>query len=753
MRRPLVLLLLGLLSVTLLLVSASLLRPTPTGHALPPAGLDVLGVTGEVSVTSLLGSETIPLTGSITIERGDPQMDGGTEVVAAEIVAMDLVGASITGPIAVVESTMLVSSGELRSLQPPPDQFPASSFFDVFISVTLPASPAPTVSRHNEVPLHLVPMSGGSEVSLSAWPPTGVKYEVMPSPCVPLIPILPQNICVTGLSIVLGGELPTPTATSIPTDTPTPGPTAVVTPSPTPVPTATPTPEPPMTFSVAAGGPSGFPQAGLLGLAPGTSVLPPPPTAAVAVSGNDDFADAWNIPALPFVGEQDTVGMSLESGEPDSHPACPVAAMSIGATVWYQFIPPAEGTVNANTAGSSGGYDTAIAVYTGGAVDSLTLVTCDDDSGPGLRSEAIFPVVAGATYWIQAGGFGASTGNLVLNVTFSGGAGQAAFVRFSCLELGLTTTGCLGVETKDDVDALSYGADSSAGDAPVVFSVALGSAGLPDTAVAEQAACGPAQPQADAFSAPLDGSNSLLFDGDGINSDCPTADALGLVERPLSDDLDALNEQPPGFVDPEADGSIDEAVFFSLAAGSPTLDVSIRGPADVLWTVGGFQPGIYASAEALGLQPGDDIDALCLINEGEFLYEPEVDAIAFSLAPGSPTLGAIGASPADVLGPGPQVLFAASDLGLREDDDLNAMTCFAEAIVPQPTPTPTPTLTPMPTSTPSPTPTATLGPVTGPDTGDAGPDAASRSLGLLLAAASLTGLALLGWGLLRLRRR
>ena len=90
MRRPLVLLLLGLFAVTLLLASTSLLRSTPTGHALPPAGLDVLVVTGEVSVASLLGSETIPLTGSITIERGDPQMDGDTEVVAVEMNSLEL---------------------------------------------------------------------------------------------------------------------------------------------------------------------------------------------------------------------------------------------------------------------------------------------------------------------------------------------------------------------------------------------------------------------------------------------------------------------------------------------------------------------------------------------------------------------------------------------------------------------------------------------------------------------------------------
>lgn len=748
MRRPLVLLLLGFFSVILLLASESLLRPTPAGHALPPAGVDVLVVTGEVSVTSLLGAETIPLTGSITIERGDPQMDGGTEVIAAEIVAMDLVGASITGPIAVVESTTLISSGEVRSLQPPPDQFPASSFFDVFISVTLPASPAPTVSRHNEVSLHLVPMSGSSEVSLSEWPPTGVRYEATPDPCVPLVPILPQNICVTGLSIVLGDELPTPTAT----------PTVEV---PTPVSTPEPTPELQLTISVAGDGPLNLPQAALLGLTFGTlgSSVPPTP---VPVSGNDDFADAWNIPALPFIGEQSTAGLTTEIDELPALPDCPDSSVPIGATAWYQFTAVVPGTVVAETMDSS--FDTVLAAHTGDSLDAITPVACNDDGeGLALRSQISFLVTAGTTYYLQVGGFGTSIGDLTLHVFYvDGGDGELNLppgVRFSCAELGLSTQGCEGGEGgKDDVDALSYGVDSSAGDAPVVFSVGPGSAGLPDTAVAEQAACGPAQPQADTFSAPLDGSNRLLFDGDGISTDCPAADALGLVERPLSDDLDALNEQPANFVDPEGDGAIDEPVFFSLAAGSPTLDASIRGAADVLWTVGGFQPGIYASAEALGLQPDDDMDALCLINEGEFLYEPEVDAIAFSLAPGSPTLAALGASPADVLGPGPQVLFAAGDLGLREDDNLNAMTCFAEAIFPLSIPTPTPTLTQTPTSTPTstlaPTPVATLGPVTGPDTGAAGlPDAASRSIGLLLATASLTGFALLGWGLLRLRRR
>ena len=158
--------LVGLL--VLALVGAGQLHSAPPVLALPPAGTDVLDVSGEVSLTSLLGSETIPLSGTVTIQRSDPQIQGGVEVVDAEIVAMDLAGTSLTGPITVTESAILVSSGELQSQQPPPNQFPASSFFDVFLVVVAPASPSPTITLHNEVPLHLVPTSGGSEVPLNA---------------------------------------------------------------------------------------------------------------------------------------------------------------------------------------------------------------------------------------------------------------------------------------------------------------------------------------------------------------------------------------------------------------------------------------------------------------------------------------------------------------------------------------------------------------------------------------------------------
>ncbi len=214
--------------VMLPLVAISALRATPAAGAILTPGTDVLDVSGQVSVTSLLGSETIPLSGTVTIQRSSAQIQSGAYVIDAEIIAMDLTGTSLTGPIAVVESATLVSSGEIRGLQPAPAKFPASSFFDAFIAVSLPASPTATVTRRNQVPLHLVPMSGGSEVSLSDWPPLGVTYKAVPAPCVPLVPTLPQNICVTSLSITITGgppiATPTATATSTPLPTSTPDP-------------------------------------------------------------------------------------------------------------------------------------------------------------------------------------------------------------------------------------------------------------------------------------------------------------------------------------------------------------------------------------------------------------------------------------------------------------------------------------------------------------------------------------------------
>jgi hypothetical protein len=180
---------------------AALLLPGPRVNALPPAGTDEIYVSGRVSVVSRLGQETIPLTGSATVNRSDPRLENGMEVVDTEIIAMSLTGESVTGPITVSESTTRASTGQIRSLQPPPDQFPASSFFDVFVEVTAPASPSPTITLHNDIAVRLVPTVGGNEVSIQAWPPIGVTYGATPNPCVRLLPSQPKNVCITNLTM------------------------------------------------------------------------------------------------------------------------------------------------------------------------------------------------------------------------------------------------------------------------------------------------------------------------------------------------------------------------------------------------------------------------------------------------------------------------------------------------------------------------------------------------------------------------
>lgn len=128
-----------------------------------------------------------------------------------------------------------------------------------------------------------------------------------------------------------------------------------------------------------------------------------------------------------------------------------------------------------------------------------------------------------------------------------------SLVGIPCASLGLI--GCTGVAAPpyDDLDALSYGADF--GNIPsdkgyVGFSVERGSVGLAGTAVNYEAAtCATAEPEADEFATQLDGNNSRVYDGNGI--DCVSGGpvpGMGLQE-PNADDLDALDGHDLYFVD------------------------------------------------------------------------------------------------------------------------------------------------------------------------------------------------------------
>lgn len=118
--------------------------------------------------------------------------------------------------------------------------------------------------------------------------------------------------------------------------------------------------------------------------------LPPAPS-------NDNWADAEPVVLVDGVydsGVVDCVSAGMESGEPTTY----VKARS----VWWSITPAQTGDYYINVA-YSGGVEgaTAWALYTGGAVNSLTLVTGRYSYQQYLNSKVTLS--AGTTYWLQAG--------------------------------------------------------------------------------------------------------------------------------------------------------------------------------------------------------------------------------------------------------------------------------------------------------------------------------------------------------------
>ncbi len=220
----------------------------------------------------------------------------------------------------------------------------------------------------------------------------------------------------------------------------------------------------------------------------------------------------------------------------------------------------------------------------------------------------------------------------------------------------------------------------------VDFSVAPGSIGSAGTAVfGESGGVGFADEPADIFSSGLGGGNGLTWDGDGIPSPgLPTFGPLGVIEP--GSNTDGWDATPP-FGPPAFPGIIYTITAFDAGAHPVYSGTGATGsyiffsPPVVGYSV---LPALYATDVAVGLGPGDDIDALALIEDGIFGPTPG-DAIYFSLTPGSPTLAGLGASPADVLvtslGGAPAVAFTAASLGLLPTDDIDALDLF---VVPEP---------------------------------------------------------------------
>jgi len=121
-----------------------------TGY--PAAGFDSFPSTAEITVDIPgLGTDTIVLEGPTTVHRGDPVLPplGGTQTIDTEILSMNLTGTSpVFGPVGVFENPNEASRGQI--IQQPGQDFPAESFFDVFVILQTQSG-----ALHNETPIRM----------------------------------------------------------------------------------------------------------------------------------------------------------------------------------------------------------------------------------------------------------------------------------------------------------------------------------------------------------------------------------------------------------------------------------------------------------------------------------------------------------------------------------------------------------------------------------------------------------------------
>lgn len=127
---------------------------------------------------------------------------------------------------------------------------------------------------------------------------------------------------------------------------------------------------------------------------------------------NDHFANALPFPAGVTQVFDHNVGATEEPGEPDH------SGNLGGKSVWWSWVAPGEGTYALDTVGS--GIDTVLAVYTGDAVDALTLIGEDDNRSDDGASLVKFAATEGTTYRIVVDGYtgtnGVESGSIVLNL-------------------------------------------------------------------------------------------------------------------------------------------------------------------------------------------------------------------------------------------------------------------------------------------------------------------------------------------------
>ncbi|HJQ31484.1 MAG TPA: DUF4214 domain-containing protein, partial [Pyrinomonadaceae bacterium] len=128
-----------------------------------------------------------------------------------------------------------------------------------------------------------------------------------------------------------------------------------------------------------------------------------------APPANDNFANALALGGASGIFNGSNNGATHEPGEP-------LHAFRLGgASVWFTWQAPSNGSTTITTAGST--FNTVLAVYTGDSLGGLTSVASNDDVNFATgESSVTFNATAGTTYRIAVDGYASGvTGDLKLN--------------------------------------------------------------------------------------------------------------------------------------------------------------------------------------------------------------------------------------------------------------------------------------------------------------------------------------------------
>jgi hypothetical protein len=193
------------------------------------------------------------------------------------------------------------------------------------------------------------------------------------------------------------------------------------------------------TYRIQAGSYSDTPPASLVLRVTGPAAGSPPPAYNSAPTIHPADGDSFAAPRRvyipnqpadlinPYRADREVSYRSDDFGSPDINGAflttepgepIPSASGSIHGSCWWTYTPQTSGVCIVDTNASDLYDDTVLAVYTGTAINGLTEVASNDESGFGVTSWLRFSAVAGTTYRIQAGSFYAAypATHLVLRV-------------------------------------------------------------------------------------------------------------------------------------------------------------------------------------------------------------------------------------------------------------------------------------------------------------------------------------------------